>query len=127
MPSGKESRWEDGGPGSAALMTEEDDEAITLPLLSEERRFGPEAAKDAAGPQGGEHQRRPTEPTPAVLTVDELATLLRVNRKTAYAALSRGEIPGAKRIGATYRIHRDTVLEWLASGQDRVSRSRRNR
>jgi excisionase family DNA binding protein len=64
---------------------------------------------------------------PPVLTVDELATLLRVNRKTVYEALSRGEIPGARRIGASYRILRGAVLEWLSSGQDRVARSRRNR
>jgi len=43
--------------------------------------------------------------------VDELATLLRVNRKTVYDALSRGEIPGARRVGGCYRIHRDAVLE----------------
>jgi excisionase family DNA binding protein len=67
------------------------------------------------------------EPQPPVLTVDELATLLRVNRKTVYEALSRGEIPGARRIGASYRILRGAVLEWLSSGQDRVARSRRNR
>ncbi len=64
---------------------------------------------------------------PAILTVDELADLLRVNRKTLYYALSRGEIPGARRIGATYRIYRDAVLTWLTSGQDRAARSRRNR
>lgn len=64
---------------------------------------------------------------PVVLTADELATLLRVNRKTLYEALARGDIPGAKRIGATYRIHRDAVLAWLASSQDRAARSRRNR
>ncbi|MGH7437445.1 MAG: helix-turn-helix domain-containing protein [Polyangiaceae bacterium] len=64
---------------------------------------------------------------PAILTVDELADLLRVNRKTLYDALSRGEIPGARRIGVTYRIHRDAVLTWLASGQDRAARSRRIR
>ena len=60
---------------------------------------------------------------PQVMTVDELARLLRVNRKTAYDALARGEIPGARRIGRTYRISRDAVLEWLR-GQARVSRKR---
>jgi excisionase family DNA binding protein len=64
---------------------------------------------------------------PMVLTVDELAALLRVNRKTVYDALARGEIPGARRIGGRYRILRDAVVEWLASGQDRAARSRRNR
>jgi excisionase family DNA binding protein len=63
---------------------------------------------------------------PTFITVDELAQLLRVNRKTVYEALSRAEIPGARRIGGTYRISRDAVLRWFASGQDRVGRSRRN-
>jgi excisionase family DNA binding protein len=63
---------------------------------------------------------------PIVLTVDELATLLRLERKTVYAAIRRGEIPGARRIGSTLRISRDSVLAWLAQGQGRVSRSRRS-
>jgi excisionase family DNA binding protein len=66
-----------------------------------------------------------TDVTPAVITVDELAALLRVERKTAYAAIARGEIPGARRIGGVIRISRDAVLGWLAQGQGRVSRSRR--
>ena len=60
-----------------------------------------------------------------ILTVDELAALLRVERKTAYAAIARGEIPGVRRIGSIIRISRDAVLAWLAQGQGRVSRSRR--
>lgn len=62
---------------------------------------------------------------PAVLTVDELAALLRVDRKTVYAAIARGEIPGVRRIGSLLRVSRDRVLAWLSQGQDRVSRSRR--
>jgi excisionase family DNA binding protein len=65
--------------------------------------------------------------TPAVLTVDELAALLRVDRKTVYAAIARGEIPGVRRIGSLLRVPRDRVLAWLSQGQDRVSRSRRTR
>lgn len=72
-----------------------------------------------------EDAQPPTDP-PAVLTADELAELLRLNRKTIYEALSRGEIP-ARRIGATYRIHRDAVLRWLADGQGRAPRSRGSR
>jgi excisionase family DNA binding protein len=62
------------------------------------------------------------DPSP-VMTVDELAELLRVDRKTAYSAIAQGEIPGVRRIGRTIRISRDTVLIWL--GEGRVSRSRR--
>ena len=64
---------------------------------------------------------------PEVLTADELAALLRIDRKSAYAALARGEIPGARRIGRTIRVSRDAVLNWLADGQGRVSHSRRKR
>jgi excisionase family DNA binding protein len=60
-----------------------------------------------------------------VLTVDEVAALLRLNRKTVYEALARGEIP-ARRIGTTYRISRAAVLEWLR-GQDRRADARRKK
>jgi len=62
---------------------------------------------------------------PEVLTVDELAALLRVDRKTAYAAIASGEIPGVRRVGRTLRVHRATVVGWLAEGQGRASRSKR--
>jgi excisionase family DNA binding protein len=72
---------------------------------------------------GGE----PANGTPVFLTVDELAALLRVNRKTVYEALARGEIPGARRVGNTYRILRAAVLVWFTSANDRASHSKRKR
>jgi len=61
---------------------------------------------------------------PPLLTVDELAAILRVNRDTAYKAVAAGEVPGARRIGRTIRICRDAVVRWLR-GEDRVPRSSR--
>jgi excisionase family DNA binding protein len=61
---------------------------------------------------------------PPVLTVEELAALLRIERKTAYAAIRRGEIPGARRIGGVIRISRERVLAWLSQDQGRADRSR---
>ena len=55
---------------------------------------------------------------PPILTADELATYLRVNRKTLYEAAKNGEIPGTIRIGRVFRFHRDQVLKW--SGQSAV-------
>jgi excisionase family DNA binding protein len=63
---------------------------------------------------------------PAIITVDELATLLRLDRKTVYDAIARGEIPGVRRIRRTLRVYRDAVLEWIAQGQGRVPRSSRS-
>jgi excisionase family DNA binding protein len=61
---------------------------------------------------------------PPILSVDEVAVLLRVNRKTAYEAVARGDIPGVRRIGRAIRIDRDVVLDWMR-GKGRVSRSAR--
>lgn len=90
---------------------------------------GVRAPTDPATLNGAREDVRSSDPGVApvapVLTVDELASLLRLNRKTVYDALSRGEIPGARRVGSSYRILRAAVIEWLASGQGRVSHSKR--
>ena len=72
--------------------------------------------------------RRPTAVAelPPLLRVEEVAKLLRINRKSAYAAVESGAIPGVVRIGRSIRVSRDAVLEWLR-GQGGVSRSRRQR
>jgi excisionase family DNA binding protein len=108
-------------------MTDPDDEGITMPMLPVGPRAEAGATGNAPRPACGDGMDPSCESPPAVLTVDELAALLRVNRKTVYDALARDAIPGARRIGKTYRILRAAVLEWLASSQDRVARSRRIR
>ena len=62
-------------------------------------------------PRTSEHE------LPQVLTVDEVAALLRVNRKTVYDAIKYKEFPGVRRIRGTIRIARDAVLRWLEEGQ----------
>jgi excisionase family DNA binding protein len=63
-------------------------------------------------------------PNADILTVDEAAALLRVNRKTLYEAIRAGKVP-AGRIGATIRLSRNALLLWLqgnggpALGDDR--------
>ncbi len=66
------------------------------------------------------------EELPPVLTVDELARLLRINRETAYKAVKENQIPGVRRIGRSIRVSRDAVLDWLG-GKEHVLRSRRKR
>lgn len=65
------------------------------------------------------------EQQPEVLTADEVAKLLRVNRKTVYAAFRQGEIPGGRRVGGTIRFSRARVLQWLNEGQECAPRSPR--
>lgn len=77
------------------------------------------------GPQGCGEQTQIS--LPPVLTVNELADLLRVNRKTVYASIRAGEIPGVRKVRGRIRIHRDVVLRWLSEGQASVPRPRRQR
>lgn len=62
---------------------------------------------------------------PRVLTPDDLAKMLRVRRRSVYEAISRGDIPGVRRIGRKVRIDRDSVLAWMADGHGRAPRSSR--
>jgi excisionase family DNA binding protein len=61
---------------------------------------------------------------PQVLTVEEVADLMRVDRKTAYAAIAEGGVPGVRRIGRCIRVSRDVLLRWLEQGDAKLSRVR---
>ena len=74
----------------------------------------PQTAQNGTQPNCGEELGG----LPEVLTVEEVAKLLRVNRKTVYDAAQRGEIPGRK-IGRILRFSREAVVQWLR-GQGRV-------
>ncbi len=75
-----------------------------------------EPKEEAVGREG--------EGLPFVLTVAEVRKLLRIGKDEAYRVCRNGEIPGVVPLGKTYRVSRDALLEWLKSGQGRVSRSR---
>lgn len=62
---------------------------------------------------------------PAVLTVEGVADLMRIDRKTAYSAIAEGGIPGVRRIGRCIRVSRDELLRWLAEGQGNAPKGRR--
>ncbi len=59
------------------------------------------------------------EAEPAMLTVEELAKLMRVNKKTVYLMIQAGEISqaqGLRRFRNTIRIHRESATAWLNTG-----------
>ncbi len=57
----------------------------------------------------------PHSPSSDLLTVDEVAGVLRINRKTLFRAIKAGQIPGVIRIGRLLRIHQPTLVRWAAS------------
>jgi excisionase family DNA binding protein len=58
--------------------------------------------------------RRPElDGEPQVMTVDSVARVLRVNRKTVYEMVRTKGIPGVVKLGRVIRFSRDALLEWL--------------
>ncbi|WP_370865976.1 helix-turn-helix domain-containing protein [Chondromyces apiculatus] len=41
-----------------------------------------------------------------------MRSFLRLGRKTVYAMIKEGKIPGVKRFGRALRLHRATVRQW---------------
>ncbi len=52
-----------------------------------------------------------------LLTVDEVAELLRTSKRAIYTMNARGQIKGARKIGRRLLFLRDTLMAWI-SGND---------
>ena len=50
---------------------------------------------------------------PLLLTVDEVAALLRTTRKAIYAKVERGQIPYVRMSSRCLLFERDVLLAWL--------------
>ena len=62
-------------------------------------------------------------PEPDVLTIHELAALLRVGLKTAYTLAQNGEVPGFK-VGGQWRFRRRDIEAWIDDQTRRSSLGR---
>jgi excisionase family DNA binding protein len=52
-------------------------------------------------------------PLPRLLTIDEVADLLRTSRKAIYTQISRGALPGVIRLPRRLLVDRARLLDWL--------------
>ena len=73
------------------------------------------APATAAALAAVERHLAPAVATSDVMTVREVAVFLRLDRKTVYDAIARGELP-ARRVGRRVVVSRTALIAWLASG-----------
>ncbi len=59
-----------------------------------------------------------TNPADELLTLDELCTMLKITKATAYKQRTSGTGPPGYRIGKHLRFKRSDVLRWLESKRD---------
>ncbi len=52
-------------------------------------------------------------PAAMLLTVAEVAGILRTSPKAIYSMIERGQLPGLRRIGRRVLVDRADLLEWL--------------
>lgn len=62
--------------------------------------------------------------TDSVLTIDELASYLKIAKSTLYKLSQEGKVPGQK-VGRHWRYHKEAVDGWLMNQHTVVSRRRR--
>jgi excisionase family DNA binding protein len=70
----------------------------------------------AAGMLGGDTAERPSAHralAPVLLTVGEVADLLRTTRRAIYVMVERRQLPGLIRIGRRVLFRADDLLDWL--------------
>ena len=49
-----------------------------------------------------------------MISFREALVIIGVSRNTLYSLLGRKVIPGVRKLGGTWRFHRQTLLDWLA-------------
>ena len=50
---------------------------------------------------------------PEIMTPDQVKEYLQISRATFYRWLEDGKMPGAVKIGGSWRIHREKLRVWL--------------
>jgi excisionase family DNA binding protein len=63
----------------------------------------------------------------ATLTIEQLAGMLRLDRRTVERRVSAGQIPGSFRLGGARRFVRAVVEKWISEGCPPVARRRDQR
>ena len=53
------------------------------------------------------------QPFPTLLTMEEVAHVLRTSPKAVYAMVGREQLPGVIRIGRRVLVREDALLSWL--------------
>ena len=59
-----------------------------------------------------------------ILTIDEVAELLKIPVSSVYHLAQEGKIP-AQKVGKHWRFHKQTLLDWVASGTVLVAKKTR--
>lgn len=58
------------------------------------------------------------------LTIQEVCDLLQLGERTVYDLCRQGKLPGAAKVGGSWRVKRDPLEAWLDEGGEAQPRKR---
>lgn len=59
------------------------------------------------------------------LTISEVCEKLRLAERTVYEIVRNGRLPGATKVGGSWRINREALEAWLKAGGEAVPTKKR--
>lgn len=62
---------------------------------------------------------------PLLLTVEEVASLLRTSTKAIYAMAERGQIAGITRFGRRLLFRRDLLVQWICQRSNAIAQGKK--
>lgn len=54
------------------------------------------------------------QPLPDIMTVEDVASYLKITERSVYGLLSKGDIPAFK-VGGSWRFKRDAIEAWISA------------
>ena len=57
-----------------------------------------------------------------IMTIDEVATLLKLKLKTAYHLAAKGDIPGFK-VGGSWRFRKSELDKWIGNQENKTKKA----
>jgi len=54
------------------------------------------------------------QPLPYIMTVEDVASYLKITERSVYGLLSKGDIPAFK-VGGSWRFKRDAIEAWISA------------
>ncbi len=102
-----------------------DDSEVEKPAFSANSLPSPQGFESFREPTTKQGNRLGTPELAPLLTVDEVADLLRRSAKSIYAMIERAQLPGVTRLGRRVLVRRDDLLRWLNESRASSRKERR--
>jgi hypothetical protein len=113
LPMADAARLDDVAASTGISKRQLVSDAVRQHLRDDGLQVGRISLLESSDPFPPDRRSSPEPPASEVLTLPEVALLLRLDEASARASAERGELPG-RCVGGEWRFSRAAVIDWLA-------------